>query len=114
MPFIDTFVNTPLTEADKDTLAREFGRAITTIPGKSEVSLMLNFSQKSSMYFGGRKDTPMAFIEVSLLGTADKDVLCKMTAEMCRIMKEVLGIAPNKVYIKYISVNEWGFNGTNF
>ena len=37
-----------------------------------------------------------------------------MTAEICRIMNDELGIPADKVYVKYQGVSDWGWNGRNF
>ena len=37
-----------------------------------------------------------------------------MTAEICRIFKERLGIPGSAVYITYQGINDWGWDGKNF
>ena len=38
----------------------------------------------------------------------------KLTGQICDIFKDVLGIAPDHVYVKYQAVSNWGWNGDNF
>ena len=38
----------------------------------------------------------------------------KMTAELTKIYGEVLGIAADRMYIKYMGSYDWGWNGSNF
>ena len=45
MPYIGTKTTKTLTEEKKAALAKRFGTAITTIPGKSEAHLMLGFEE---------------------------------------------------------------------
>jgi phenylpyruvate tautomerase PptA (4-oxalocrotonate tautomerase family) len=56
----------------------------------------------------------MAFVEVELLGEAADAVCEKMTARICEILTDVLGISPDAVYVKYVFIKSWGWNGQNF
>lgn len=114
MPFINSKVNVSLSEEEKEQLKAKLGKAISLIPGKSESWLMLGFEDNYSLYFKGKNNTKMAFVEVKIFGqTTNRD--CEhLTAEICRIYKEVLGIAQDKIYVKYEEVKYWGWNGTNF
>ena len=114
MPYIGTTTTKSLTEEQKATLAKRFGKAITAFPGKSEAHLMLGFSEEKTMYFAGKTGEPMAFIEVKLLGKADKDGCKEFTRLACEIMKEELGIDGANVYVKYEEISDWGWNGSNF
>ena len=37
-----------------------------------------------------------------------------MTADLTAILAEELGIAPDRVYVKYEETPYWGWNGSNF
>jgi len=37
-----------------------------------------------------------------------------MTAEICRIYTDVLGVPADKIYVKYAPTDCWGWNGGNF
>lgn len=112
MPYINTTTNTEITKDKELELKAQLGRAIEIL-GKSESWLMLAFNDKASMYFKG-EPAPMAFVDISVFGKST-DVQCeKMTKEMCRIYNEVLGIAPDKLYVKYNGSSQWGWNNMNF
>lgn len=112
MPYINTTTNAEIT-ADKELeLKTQLGKAIEIL-GKSESWLMLAFNDKASMYFKG-ETAQMAFVDISVFGKST-DVQCEeMTKEMCRIYNEVLGIAPDKLYVKYNGSSQWGWNNMNF
>lgn len=114
MPYISTKTTKTLTQEQKDTLAKRFGEAITLIPGKTEAHLMLGFDENITMYFAGKTGEPMAFVEVKLLGKAEKEYYSLLTKRICDILKEELGIDGKNVYVKYEEVTHWGFNGSNF
>lgn len=114
MPYIGTRTTEPLTKEKKDLLAKKYGEAITTIPGKSEAHLMLSFDDEATIYFGGQTGEPMAFVEVKLFGRSEREHLTALTKQICDILKDVLSISGDKVYVKYEEVTHWGWNGSNF
>ncbi|MBO4697712.1 MAG: hypothetical protein J5643_10635 [Lachnospiraceae bacterium] len=114
MPFIDSKISIKITDAQEKELKARLGQAIALLPGKSETWLMTGFEDNYHLYFRGDNSNPMAFVEVSILGTADSGALSNMTAEITKIFGEVLGIAGEMVYVKYSSTQDWGWNGGNF
>ncbi len=114
MPYIDTKTTVKLTKEKKDALAKRFGKAISIIPGKSEAHLMLGFQDEIKMYFAGETGKPMAFVEVKILGTSTREHFSNLTAEICSILNEELGIDGDCVYVQYVEATHWGWNGSNF
>lgn len=51
---------------------------------------------------------------VSLFGNASAELYDRMTAEICRIYEDQLGIPGNAVYVTYTGIENWGWNGRNF
>ena len=114
MPFIDTKLNIRLSE-EKETLVKtRLGEAISLFPGKSEYWLMMNFTDNCRMWFRGYNTFPVAMVEIKLFGSAEAALCEEMTATVTRIFGEELGIAPDRVYVKYEFVETWGWNGENF
>lgn len=114
MPFINSKVTVKLTEEKKEAIKNKLGQAITAIPGKSESWLMLGFEDEECLYFKGNQDGETAFIEVKIFGAASDRDYEKLTALLCQIYEDELGIPKNRIYIKYEEVEYWGWNGTNF
>lgn len=113
MPFIDSKITVPVSEEKREAIKGELGAAISIV-GKPESFLMLGFEDNYDLYMGGKKLDKGAFVAVSLFGNASSQAYEKMTAEICRIYEEQLGIPGNAVYITYTGVNDWGWNGRNF
>ena len=109
MPYISTKTNIELAKEKQDALAAEYGRIISLVPGKTERWLMLSFNDKISMYFGGKGDEPMAYIELSLFGGASDAVYDKLTAAICDAVSAETGIAPANIYVKYEEAEHWGW-----
>ncbi len=114
MPFIHSKVTTKITKEQETTIKERLGQAIALIPGKSEQWLMLGFEPEMSMYFRGDNSQDIAFVEVSVFGSENPEAFNKLTGAICDIFNEVLGIAPDHIYVKYQAVTNWGWNGANF
>lgn len=114
MPFIDSKVSLKITEEQEKELKTRLGQAISLIPGKSENWLMTGFEDDYHMYFRGDNSEPIAYIEVRIFGGPNKAAFQKMTEEITKIYGDVLGIAPDHMYIKYSATPDWGWNGGNF
>ena len=114
MPFINSKVSVKISQDQEKELKTRLGQAISIIPGKSESWLMTGFEDEYHLYFRGDNSEPMAFIDVMIFGNSDKAAFEKMTAELTKIYGDVLGIAPDHMYIKYAASTDWGWNGSNF
>ena len=114
MPFIDTKLNIRLSEEKETVLKTKLGEAIANFPGKSEYWLMLNFSDNCRMWFRGYQSFPIAMVEVKLFGAAEAEICERMTAIICKLFQQELGISPDHVYVNYSFSDNWGWNGENF
>ncbi len=114
MPYINTIATTEITEEKKQALTAAFGKAIEIIPGKSESWLMLNFNGSAKMAFRGDGVTDCAMLEVEIFGTARDEDFEALTAELCRVTSAILGVSPDRIYIKYRECDKWGWRGSNF
>lgn len=114
MPFINSKISVKISKEQEIEIKTALGQAITAIPGKSESWLMLGFEDEYKLYFRGDDSEPTAFVEVSVYGGENSAAFDKLTGEICTIFNNVLGIAPDHVYVKYNAVSNWGWNGGNF
>lgn len=114
MPFINSKISTKITAEQEKEIKSRLGQAIALIPGKSESWLMLGFEPEYKLYFKGDNSAPLAFVEVSVFGGENRDGFDALTGAICKIFNEVLGIAPDHVYVKYEVAKYWGWNGGNF
>lgn len=113
MPFINLKTNKKISAETADILKAQFGKAIGIIPGKSESWLMVALEPEIKMYFKG-SDSDCAMISVEIFGGCSESVKENMTAEVTKIVGSLLGIAADRVYVKYAEVESWGWNGGNF
>ncbi len=113
MPFIDSKVTVKLTEQKKESIKSELGKAIS-IMGKGESFLMVGFEECYDLFMGGKKLELGAFVSIQVFGQVRPEACDKMTAEICRIYEEQLGISGSNIYVTYQGIADWGWNGSNF
>ena len=113
MPYINLKTSVNLDEKLEDALKTALGKAITTIPGKTENWLMVELEGDRKLWLGGKK-RPLAMIDVKIFGHADQSDFNAMTGELCDVCQRILGIKPDGVYVTYAEVENWGWNGENF
>ncbi len=106
-------IQTNLVIEEPKELKERLGKAIETIPHKTEKWLMIVLEDGCTMYFGG-SDLPCALAHVELLGSADAEVYERMTQILSDILSEVLAIPKDRIYTKYSEYEHWGWNGSNF
>ena len=114
MPFINSRVSVPMSEAQKESLKQKLGEAISIIPGKTESWLMIEFADGCEMYSQGDASQPIAFVEVKVFGTFSDETADKFTEAVCGLYESELQINKDHVYVKYEEVGKWGWNGKNF
>jgi len=114
MPYICTKTTATVNLEKREAIKIKLGKAIELIPGKSEDWLMVAFDDKSTMYFKGSDERPLAFVEVKLFGKSSKEAYSNLTKAITEIINEELSIQPDCIYVKYEEVSTWGWNGSNF
>lgn len=114
MPFIDSKVTTEVSKEQQQQLQDMLIAAAGEILGKSEGWVMLGFEPEYTIYFRGDDKTPAAFVEVSIYGSENRQAFSAFTGKICDAFNKVLGISPDRVYVKYYATSSWGWNGSNF
>ena len=113
MPFIDSKISVKLTEEKKESIKTQLGKAISIL-NKPESFLMVGIEDSYDLYMAGNKLEKGAYVQVSLFGNSSPAAYEKMTAKICEIYENELGIPGNNVYVTYHGVSDWGWNGRNF
>lgn len=113
MPFIDSKITLPVPQEKREVLKSELGQAVSLL-SKPESFLMVGFEDNYDLYMGGKKLDKGAYVAVSLFGNASKSAYENMTAKICELYEQELGIPKNAVYVTYHGVSDWGWNGQNF
>ena len=114
MPFIISRVNRPISREQEVELKARIGKAIELVPGKSEEYLLLGFEDNCRLWLRGDDSDPIAYIEANIFGNEGHFGYDAFTSEVTMMFHEVLGIAPENVYINYTDIPDWGAGGRNF
>ena len=114
MPYIGTKTTVEISREKEIILKEKMGKAIEAIPGKTEAWLMCEFEDSCRLWFKGVDSAPSADVEVKLLGSAKAEYYEKLTAIICGILSDELGIPADRTYVKYEECSHWGWNNTNF
>lgn len=113
MPKIHLITNVTIPSEKAVEIKTLLGKAIETIPGKSERWLMVQIEDNTTLYFQG-SDAPCLMASVELLGSASDAIYDKMTAVLTEKMSLALSIDPARIYTQYAEFTHWGWNGRNF
>lgn len=108
MPFLDVRTSCPVSSEQETLLKAELGKAIALIPGKSESSLMVQFTDNCRLWMGGKQDGPIAFVNVMIYGTAAQEACERFQAAVIPLLERELGA--KHVYLKFEEVSHWFWN----
>lgn len=111
MPFIMVKVSCPVSREQEEEMKSWLGKAIELVPGKSEAYLLAGFEGNCHLYLRGDNQEPTAYVEAGVFGNEGHLGYDQLTAEMTMMFGDVLGIAPDHVYIRYDDLRSWGVSG---
>ena len=114
MPFLISRVNIPVSRRQEVELKTRLGKAIELVPGKSEEYLLLGFEDNCRLWLRGGDSEPIAYIEANIFGNERHLGYDAFTAEVTHAFHDVLGVAPDRIYINYTDAPAWGAGGGNF
>lgn len=115
MPLLRMTTNqeTATSEGRGDFMRRASER-LAELLGKPERYCMVSLETGASLLFGG-SDEPAAFLDLSSLDLPADDTE-RLSAALCDLVEEGLGVRPDRVYIHFRDVERpmWGTNRTTF
>jgi phenylpyruvate tautomerase len=73
---------------------------------------MVTASQVAMLMSGKAGDA--AFVDIRSIGGLSKEVNRKLSQQVCKLLKDSLGISPDRIYLNFIDVEagNWGWNGS--
>lgn len=107
MPFIDVKASCTVTGEQELRLKAELGRAVALLPGKSEESLMLRFTDNCRMWFAGAQHGPIVMLDAAIYGSAPPEAASAFGSRAVALCKEVLGA--ETVYFKLAQTTDWAW-----
>jgi phenylpyruvate tautomerase PptA (4-oxalocrotonate tautomerase family) len=114
MPYLKIQTNLPLGKKSQQTILRNASSLVALELEKPENLVMVALQPDTTMYFAG-SDEPVAFLELKSVGLPGKKTK-KLSQSLCELIEQHLGIAKDRVYVKFIDVNRgmWGWKGDTF
>ncbi len=111
MPYISVTTSKELTGVERDTIRRELGFLISTIPGKSEAVLMLDIEDGHDMYFAGER-RECAYVNVALYTAAPFAAKSEFAGAVCEMLEREIGIPSDDVYLTFSEYPNWCWGGS--
>ena len=110
MPYINVCMSKKLEEQDRDELARELGKIITLIPGKTESGFMVDIEDGKALYNGG---VPGNYVYMELKVYYKFDYECKsaFTTAVYEIFARRYGVESHNLYLNITECDNWGIFG---
>ena len=114
MPLLQLTTNVPLAEPGQKALLAALSKTVAETIGKPEQYVMVTLSPASTLMSG--KPDPAAFADIRSIGGLSGNVNGLLAEKICKLLKESLGIPPDRVYLNFTDVDaaNWGWNGSTF
>lgn len=114
MPLLKPETTVPLPEEKEKPLLAALSKAVAGATGKPEQYVMVPASH-SAMVMSG-KPGEAAFVDVRSIGGLNGETNRKLSRQICKLLKDSLGIAPDWVYLNFTDVEagNWAWNGSTF
>lgn len=114
MPLIQIKTSAPA-PADRGPLQREVSSQLAAQLGKPERYVMTLLESDVAMLFGG-DDAPCCYVEVKSIGQLDGDQPRRISAAVCALLEQHLGVPSARVYIGFedVPARLWGWDGSTF
>lgn len=114
MPLLRLETSVALPEDKRKALLASLSKAVAETIGKPEQYVMVIASQAVMLMSGKAGDG--AFVDVRSIGGLSDEVNRKLSQQVCKLLKDSLGISPDRVYLSFTDVeaSNWGWNGSTF
>jgi len=114
MPYLKIQTNLPLGKKAERTILKSASALVASELDKPEAFVMVALQPDTAMLFAGTDD-PVAFLELKAIGLPAKRTK-RLSAALCTLIEEHLGIPSDRVYVKFIDVHRsmWGWKGDVF
>jgi len=114
MPLLKLETTVPLLEDKGKPLLAALSKAVVSDTGKPEQYVMVTASHSAILMSGKAGDA--AFVDLRGIGGLNGDTNRNLSQQICKLLKDSLGIAPDRVYLNFteIEAGNWGWNGSTF
>lgn len=114
MPLLRFETTVALSEDKRKTLLSSLSQTVAETIGKPEQYVMIGMGQGDLLMSGNPGNA--AFVDIRSIGGLSGDVNRKLSQKVCQLLKDVLGIPQDRIYLNFTDVkaSNWGWNGSTF
>jgi phenylpyruvate tautomerase len=114
MPLLKLETTVTLADDKKKVLLAALSKIVAGTIGKPEQYVMVTVSPAAILMSGKPGDA--AFVDIRSIGGLNDNVNRQLTQKVCAVLKESLGVPPDRVYLNFTDVpaGNWGWNGNTF
>src|SRR5215472_6527522 len=114
MPLLKLETMVALSDEKKKTVLAALSKAVADTIGKPEQYVMVSTSQSTMLMSG--KAGEAAFVDIRSIGGLNGETNRKLSQQICKLLKDSLGIASDRVYLNFsdVEAGNWGWNGGTF
>ena len=114
MPLLKLETTVPLPKEKGRPLLAALSKAVAATTGKPEQYVMVTAGHSAMLMSGKSGDA--AFVDMRGIGGLNGETNRKLSQQVCRLLKDSLGISPDRVYLNFTDVEagNWGWNGSTF
>ncbi len=114
MPLLRLETTVGTSEESRRALLGALSKAVAAAIGKPEQYVMISIAQSAMLMSG--KPGEAAFVEIRSIGGLTREVNRKLSQQTCKLLSDVLGIPPERVYLNFsdVEAGNWGWNGSTF
>lgn len=114
MPTLIVKTNASIAPDTVEPMIKRVSARVAELLGKPERYVMVILEPTPTMCFGG-DTSPLAFLELKSLGLPEERTP-ELSAALCSLLQDTLGIAPDRVYIEFASPPRhlFGFDSRTF
>jgi phenylpyruvate tautomerase PptA (4-oxalocrotonate tautomerase family) len=114
MPLLKLETTVALPDEKKKTVLAALSKAVADTIGKPEQYIMVTTNQSDVLMSGKAGDA--AFVDIRSIGGLNRETNRKLSQQICKLLKDSLGIAPDRVYLNFsdMEAGNWGWNGNTF
>ena len=113
MPYIELKTNKHLEDNIKQEINKLFDKNISIFKGKTKEWLMVNILDNLNLHFQGNDDECL-IIEVKIYKEVNRSSLDEFSLKITKAISKLTSIKENRIYINYLFIDNWGYEGYNF
>ncbi|HRD68017.1 MAG TPA: phenylpyruvate tautomerase MIF-related protein [Candidatus Competibacter sp.] len=114
MPLLALKTSVRLSNQQRHDLLAPLSKIVAECIGKPERYVMVIVDEEAMMMAG--VESLSAYADIRSIGGLNREVNRKLSERVCNLLREQLGIPPDRIYLGFTSVSaeNWGWNGDTF